>query len=61
MVISHENLRLHLRDNVKLYGAANGLQELELGSNVEIHYDEALRGKTFPVKTEWVLVSHGMR
>lgn len=60
LVISMPSGRLSLFNNVTLYGAING-PEMTFGSGVEIHYDEALLGQVFNVKTEWVLVSRGVR
>jgi hypothetical protein len=60
MVFACQSMDFKLAMNSKFYGAVNA-NGFFIGDNVEIHYDEALRGQLFDARTEWVLVSHGIR
>ena len=60
MVMSGQNMNVNFGRDSIFFGAINA-DSFQLGTNLEFHYDEALRGQLFDVRTEWVLVSHGIR
>jgi hypothetical protein len=59
-VTAGNNMGLKLQDDSKLYGAAVAAN-ISIGTNVEVHFDEALLGDVMQTQAEWVMVSQGMR
>ncbi|MFA5508182.1 MAG: hypothetical protein WC423_22350 [Vulcanimicrobiota bacterium] len=60
MVMSSQIMDTQFAENVTFYGAVN-TNGIKIADNLRFHYDEALRGQPFPARTEWVMVSHGLR